>query len=383
MKEKKINKNPLILSIDTSCDETSAAVMYGLNVLSNVISSQIELHKKYGGVVPLIAKRAHEEQIDPVIFEALKRAGVLLKKKLSFNDLDAIAVTYGPGLAIALEIGVEKAKKIATEYGIPLIKINHMEGHFLASLARNSKSIGNFTDKEFEEINFPILGVLLSGGHSEFILAKSIGEYEVLGQTLDDAMGEAYDKVARILGLGYPGGKTLSEFAKKGTDKFKFTIPMRRDKSFNMSFSGIKTAVMFKSKELKGEIYQPSQMNNPNNKGKFDIKRELSKQDIYDLARSFEEVSFGHLKDKFDRVLSNSNVKVIFAGGGVVSNSKIRKVLRETAKKHNSKIYFPRDDNLYMDNAAMIGTVAFFRYLKEEFVNPKELDRDPEAKIDE
>ncbi|MEI6462707.1 MAG: tRNA (adenosine(37)-N6)-threonylcarbamoyltransferase complex transferase subunit TsaD [bacterium] len=376
-----LKAKPLILAIDTSCDETSASVLYGLDILSNVISSQIELHKKYGGVVPLIAKRAHEEQIDPVINEALKRAGITLKRKIDLKDLDSIAVTYGPGLAIALEIGVEKAKKISSELDIPLIRVNHMGGHFLASLARNSKSQGNFTNEEFNAIKFPILGVLVSGGHTEFVMAKEIGKYEVIGQTLDDAMGEAYDKVARILGLGYPGGKTLSEFADKGKPTFNFTIPMRRDSSFNMSFSGIKTAVMFKSKELKGEMYQPSQMNNVNNKGKFDVKRELTKEEIYDLASSFEKVSFGHLSNKLDKVLEKYDVKTIFAGGGVISNPKVRKVLRETLKKHNAKVYFPINSRLYMDNAAMIATAAYFKYIKGEFVIPSELDRDPEAKI--
>jgi len=301
----KVKKEILILSIDTSCDETSASVTRNLNVLSNVISSQIELHKKYGGVVPLVAKRAHEERITPVITEALKRA------KVTYKDIDAVAVTYGPGLAIALEVGVAKAKEVSVKHDKPLISVNHMEGHFLSSLANNAKGVGNNID-----LKFPIMGLLMSGKHTEIVICSEIGKYEIVGETLDDAVGEAYDKVARMLGLGYPGGKVLSDFADKGNEKYHFTVPMINQDNLNFSYSGIKTAVMY-------------------------------------------------------------FVKTHFVGGGVASNPKIRSAIRKESKKHKVLTYAPRDKKLYMDNAAMIGIAAYYKYLKEEFTEPSTLDRDP------
>jgi N6-L-threonylcarbamoyladenine synthase len=340
----KVKKEILILSIDTSCDETSASVTRNLNVLSNVISSQIELHKKYGGVVPLVAKRAHEERIEPVITEALKRA------KVKIEDLDAIAVTYGPGLAIALEVGVSKAKELAIKYQKPLIGINHMEGHFLSSLAKNSKSVGNNID-----LKFPIMGLLMSGKHTEIVLCNEIGKYEIIGETLDDAVGEAYDKVARMLGLGYPGGRVLSDFADKGEDKYHFTIPMINQDNLNFSYSGIKTAVMYFVKT------------HPN----------LNKQEIYNVAKSFEESAIKHILDRLSKALKKYPVKLLFVGGGVASNPKIRSAIRKESKKHGVSMYAPRDKKLYMDNAAMIGIAAYYKYLKSEFTNPTTLDRNP------
>ncbi len=340
----KVKKEILILSIDTSCDETSASVTRNLNVLSNVISSQIELHKKYGGVVPLVAKRAHEERIEPVITEALKRA------KVKIEDLDAIAVTYGPGLAIALEVGVSKAKELAIKYQKPLIGINHMEGHFLSSLAKNSKSVGNNID-----LKFPIMGLLMSGKHTEIVLCNEIGKDEIIGETLDDAVGEAYDKVARMLGLGYPGGRVLSDFADKGEDKYHFTIPMINQDNLNFSYSGIKTAVMYFVKT------------HPN----------LNKQEIYDVAKSFEESAIKHILDRLSKALKKYPVKLLFVGGGVASNPKIRSAIRKESKKHGVSMYAPRDKKLYMDNAAMIGIAAYYKYLKSEFTDPTTLDRNP------
>lgn len=340
----KVKKEILILSIDTSCDETSASVTRNLNVLSNVISSQIELHKKYGGVVPLVAKRAHEERIDPVITEALKRS------KVKFKDLDAIAVTYGPGLAIALEVGVSKAKELATKYNKPIIRVNHMEGHFLSSLANNSKGVGNNID-----LKFPIMGLLMSGKHTEIVLCNEIGKYEIIGETLDDAVGEAYDKVARMLGLGYPGGRVLSDFADKGEDKYHFTVPMINQNNLNFSYSGIKTAVMYFVKT------------HPN----------LNKQEIYDVAKSFEESAIKHILDRLSKALKKYPVKLLFVGGGVASNSKIRSAIRKETKKLGVSVYAPRDKKLYMDNAAMIGIAAYYKYLKSEFTDPTTLDRNP------
>lgn len=195
-----------ILAIDTSCDETSAAVCEDDKVLSNIVSSQVDLHAKWRGVVPIIAKRAHQERIDPVINLALKRA------KTRIEDIDVFGVTVGPGLAIALEVGLKKAKELSTKYQKPLVLVNHMEGHIYSNFARNSK--GNFFNN-FKEVKFPILSLLVSGGHTEIVLMKYHDNYELLGQTLDDAVGEAFDKVARPLMLGYPGWTDNRRICKK------------------------------------------------------------------------------------------------------------------------------------------------------------------------
>jgi N6-L-threonylcarbamoyladenine synthase len=225
-----------------------------------------------------------------------------------------------------------------------------MEGHFLSSLANNSKGIGNDI-----KLNFPVMGLLMSGKHTEIVLCNEIGKYEIIGETLDDAVGEAYDKVARMLGLGYPGGRVLSDFADKGEDKYHFTVPMINQDNLNFSYSGIKTAVMYFVKT------HPS----------------LNKQEIYDVAKSFEESAIKHILDRLSKALKKYPVKLLFVGGGVASNPKIRRAIRKEAMRHGVSIYAPRDKKLYMDNAAMIGIAAHYKYLKSEFTDPTTLDRDP------
>jgi N6-L-threonylcarbamoyladenine synthase len=353
----------LILGIDTSCDDTSAAITEGTKVLSNVVSSQVELHRKWGGIVPDIARRAHEERIGLVIKETLKRASIIKGKSIELKNLDAVAVTYGPGLAIALEIGITKAKEISKKYQIPLIPVNHMEGHLLSSLAANNKgkALKTISDKDF-----PLMGVLVSGGHTEMINVNDFGKYTIIGETLDDAAGEAYDKVARMLDLGYPGGPVITELAKQGDkERYKLPIPMRRDDSLNFSFSGLKTAVFYLVKKLKEK--QP----------------ELTKKQVMDISASFEYSVTKHLTNKLDKALKQFPAKVILVGGGVGSSPKVRSELKKIAVKNGAEIYFPFDKKLYMDNGAMIALAGYFKSLRHKFESGKfmDLDREPRASI--
>lgn len=350
-----MKNDPLILGIDTSCDETAAAVVQGMRVLSNVISSQVELHRKYGGVVPSVARREHELRIDPVIREALRNASKVLKTKVDFNDLDAIAVTYGPGLAIALEIGIAKAKELALQHDKPLIGVNHMEGHLYSPLALNSKGKGPI---EMENVEFPVLSFLLSGGHTELVLLKSHDDKRIIGQTVDDAIGEAFDKVARMLGLGYPGGKVLSDMALKGDpEAFKLPVPMAKDPTLNMSFSGLKTAVYYQVKEIEKQ-------------------RQLTAQEVVDMSSSFERVAINELQIKLKKAIKLHNPKMIMVGGGVSSSARVRAGLRKVAHEFSLPIYFPSLKNIYTDNGAMIAIAANFKFHKKEF-SDQTLDRQP------
>lgn len=336
-----------ILAIETSCDETAAAVTQGRRVLSSSIYSQILIHKRWGGVVPSLAKRAHLERIDGVIDSALKGAGVV------WDDIDAIAVTVGPGLAIALEVGVEKAKEFAVRYKKPLVAINHMEGHIMANYAENSH--GN----PKREIIFPVLALLVSGGHTELVLCRDNLEYEVLGETVDDAVGEALDKAGKMLGLGYPGGPVIERLAREAgnIDTYQFTRPMMRDPGYTFSYSGLKTALYYKLKEM-------------SDKEKKDNLREL--------ASSFQEAAFHVLTVKTERAIKSTGVKRLLVGGGVSANSYLRTKLRALGKKHEVEVLFPHQKYLCTDNAAMIGVAAHFRAEKGEFIKDlSKLDRIP------
>lgn len=339
----------LILAIDTSCDETSVAVTQNDWVLSNIIASQVEFHQEFGGVVPHIAKRKHQDFIKPTVKKALKRA----KKTLS--QVDAIAVTQGPGLAPALEVGIAYAKKLAKKHHKPLIAVNHMEGHLLSSLAKNSKGNGSVEKKD---LKFPVLALLVSGGHTQLVLMKKIGEYQLLGETVDDAAGEAFDKVAKMLGLGYPGGPVISNFAKKGQPKFKLPVPMSRSSGLNFSFSGLKTACKYKLQ-------------------KIDLSKK-NPQFFYDFATSFEKTVGKALTLKLKRALKKYSVNQVFLGGGVINNVKIRRMIRKTVKKHQAQVFIPYSKKLFSDNAAMIGVVAWYKAQRGEFVKElKKLDRKP------
>jgi len=381
-----------ILAIETSCDDTCAAVLENDKILSNVISSQTDLHSKWGGVVPNIAKRAHTERIEPVIIEALIRSNpsVLrtspLEKGRSFNEeffkilmeeIDVIGVTLGPGLAIALGIGVNKAKELAIKYNKKLVAVNHIEGHIWANLLKNKK--GNPERK----IEFPALALTVSGGHTKIILISKdqflnqnpsvlrtapLDEreqyldqrliYTVVGETLDDAAGEALDKAAKMLGLGYPGGPIIERLAQTGDINFlDLPHPLADKKILDYSFSGLKTSFYYKIKDWpKEKIYQ-----NLNN-----------------LAATFQNAVFETLLRKYKLAIEKYQPKTLLASGGVLANIEIRKRLRKLAKVVGLPIYMPPQKNLNTDNAAMIGIVAYQKALRGEFVEDLDkLDRDP------
>jgi len=346
-----------ILAIDTSCDETSASVCENDRVLSNIVYSQVDLHKKWRGVVPIIAKRAHQERITPVIELALKRA------KVKIGDIDFFAVTIGPGLAIALEVGIKKVKELSNDYNKPLVLVNHMEGHIYSNLARSNK--GNYYSN-LKKIKFPVLCVLVSGGHTEIVLMKNHGRYEILGQTLDDAVGEAFDKVARPLMLGYPGGPIIEEFAKRGNpERFKLPIPMQRRKDYNFSYSGLKTACVVKLASLKKELGKEF----PNI--------------VPDFCASFQKTISDSLLFKVKKVVKKYEPKQLLLGGGVIANNYIRRQFRKEMRKLCIEVISP-NKKLCGDNAVMIGVCAYYKIKRKEFIkNIQKVDRLPNLRIDQ
>lgn len=314
----------LILGIESSCDETSASVIKnGRYILSNVISSQIDLHKKYGGVVPEIASRKHVELIIPVINQALEEAGVTL------NDIDAIGVTYGPGLVGALLVGLTAAKAIAFTTGKPLVGVHHIEGHIAANYL------------QYPELEPPFVCLVASGGHSHIVLVESYDKFEILGQTRDDAAGEAFDKISRAIGLGYPGGPLIDKYAAQGNSKaVKFPRVQFEDGSLDFSFSGLKTAVLNHLNRLEqtGE-----QVNIP------------------DVAASFQQAVVDVLVKNTIRAAKQKGMNKIALAGGVAANSQLRSEMKSQAKKQGIEVLYP-DLILCTDNAAMIGCAAYFEY---------------------
>ncbi len=320
------DKDVLILAIESSCDETAASVVKnGRYVLSNVISTQIELHKLFGGVVPEIASRKHIENIDGVIEKALEDANV------SLEDLDAVAVTYGPGLVGALLVGLAEAKALAYAAGKPLLGVHHIEGHICANY--------------IEDINFqpPYVALVVSGGHSHLLYVKDYGDYEILGRTRDDAAGEAYDKVARAIGMGYPGGPKIDKAAKEGNPKaIEFPRVYLEEDSYDFSFSGLKSAVL-------NYINKKRMMNEEIN--------------INDVAASFQSAVVEVLVGKTIRAAKNLGINKIAMAGGVASNSELRKYMKEKCDENNISLNIPRPE-LCTDNAAMIGSAAYYEYIK-------------------
>lgn len=314
----------LTLAFETSCDETAAAVLAdGRTVLSNVISSQIDIFKNYGGVVPEIASRHHLENINGVLDEALKDANVTL------DDIDLIGVTNGPGLIGALLMGVATAKSLAFVKNIPLVGVHHLMGHISA----------NFI--EYPELEPPFMALITSGGHTEIVDVKSYTECEILGGTRDDAVGEAYDKVARVLGLGYPGGPKIDKIAREGNPEaihFK-RVYLEKD-SFDFSFSGLKTAVL-------NYINQEKQAG-----------RELNRADI---AASFQQAVMDVITEKSVAAVKQRGENRLVLAGGVAANSKLRQMLGEACKANGIELYRPAIE-LCTDNAAMIGAAAYYKY---------------------
>lgn len=357
-----------ILSIDTSCDETAAAITKDCEILSNIIWSQAASHAKFGGVMPSLAQRMHEERIDFVVKKAIKSAfpnNPLPAFDILVEKIDAIAVTIGPGLSIALGVGVNKAKELSKKFDKKLIAVNHLEGHILSPLAKPKKVTVN--KKEIDNsinIQFPCLGLVISGGNTQLIKVNKIGNYEILAETQDDALGEALDKGARMLGLGYPGGAVLEKFAKDGKVK-SFTLPVPivgQEKRMIFTYSGLKTAML----------------------RLVEKEKPLNKDKIFDLAASFQDTAFIHIVRVLNHVLSTDeykNTKTLLVGGGVGANVEIRKRLKKIGRDHKIEVLFPYSKKLYGDNAAMIGIAAYFKSTRNEFVLPELIDRNPRARI--
>ncbi len=358
---KELLKNkPLILAIDTSCDDTSVALLRGREVISSELSSQTELHSEFGGVVPDLAKRLHEENIEGVYNRALNNNPGMI------NNVDYIAVTTGPGLAIDLEVGIKYARELAYRYSKPFVPVNHMEGHLFSSLLLNSKGNGLVSDDDLVN-SFPALGLLMSGKHTELIYIEEIGKYKKLGQTLDDAAGEAFDKVGRILNLGYPGGPVVTEFAKKGTHGvITFTTPMKNSNDLNFSYSGLKTAALYKSKELREQGI---------------AEREW----IYDFCRGFVDAVTDSVIIKLKKAIElNPDVKTVFVGGGVFNSEEILRSVGTVVRSYNLNYYFPEIE-YRSDNAGMIGVSAYFKILQEKYLTDRDdiesVDRDPRLSL--
>jgi len=316
----------IILGIETSCDETSAAVVKnGRHIMSNIISSQIDLHKKYGGVVPEIASRKHVELILPVINQALEEAGI------KADQVDAIGVTYGPGLVGALLVGLSAAKGLAYALDKPLIGVHHIEGHISANYL------------EYKELEPPFICLVVSGGHSEIVHVKDYGSFETLGQTRDDAAGEAFDKIARALGLGYPGGPLIDKAARSGNSRaVNFPRVHFNDGSLDFSFSGLKTAVLnyLNTLEQKNE--------------KFSVE---------DVSASFQQAVIDILVENTIKAAKSTGIKKIALAGGVAANSLLRAQMKAAANENGLNMFYP-SPVLCTDNAAMIACAAYYEFIR-------------------
>ncbi|PWJ47398.1 tRNA (adenosine(37)-N6)-threonylcarbamoyltransferase complex transferase subunit TsaD [Faecalicatena contorta] len=318
-------ENINVLAIESSCDETAAAVVHnGREILSNVISSQIELHKLYGGVVPEIASRKHIEKINQVIEEALKEA------KMTLDNIDVIGVTYGPGLVGALLVGVAEAKALAYAKKLPLVGVHHIEGHISANYI------------EHPDLEPPFLCLVVSGGHTHLVCVKGYGDYEILGRTRDDAAGEAYDKVARAIGLGYPGGPKIDRLAKEGNPEAILFPKANIDGApYDFSFSGVKSSVLnyINGCKMKGENYNPA-----------------------DIAAAFQKAVVDVLVEKSMNALEEYGMNKFAIAGGVASNGALRAEMKRACEERGADFYCPSP--IYCtDNAAMIGTAAYYEYL--------------------
>ncbi len=315
-------KDIYILGIESSCDETSASIVKnGTEEIATVISSQIDIHKNYGGVVPEIASRHHVKNITIVLEECLEKAN------MTIDDVDAIAITYGPGLIGSLLIGLEAAKTLSFIYNKPLIPVHHIAGHIYANSL-------------VKELKFPLLAVVVSGGHTEIIEMKKHYSFEKLGGTLDDAIGECYDKVARVIGLEYPGGPKLDKLAKEGKDTYKLPIPLQDD-SYNFSFSGLKSAVinLAHNEEQRGE--------------------ELRKAD---LAASFQKVAVESIVSKVKKAIEEKNIKNVIVAGGVAANNGLREAMQEMTEELGVELSIP-PMKYCTDNGTMIAAAGYYAYL--------------------
>ena len=323
----------IILGIESSCDDTSAAVIRNGVLLSNVVASQA-VHEAYGGVVPELASRSHQQNVVPVVHEALKRAGV------TKEQLSAIAFTRGPGLMGSLLVGVAFAKGFARSLGIPMIDVNHLQGHVLAHFIKES-------EEDTDKPRFPFLCLLVSGGNSQIILVKSYKDMEVLGQTIDDAAGEAIDKCSKVMGLGYPGGPFIDRLARQGNPK-AFTFSKPHIPGYDYSFSGLKTSFLYSLREwLKDDP-------------------DFIEHHKEDLAASLEATIVDILMTKLRKVAKDLNIREVAVAGGVSANNGLRNAFREHAERYGWKIYIPKF-SYTTDNAAMIAMTGYFKFLDKDF----------------
>ena len=320
-----------ILAIESSCDDTAAAVLLNDKVLSNVVARQ-SIHEEYGGVVPELASRAHQQNIVPVVDVALKKAGI------SADQLSAIAFTQGPGLMGSLLVGTSFAKSLSLALNIPLIAINHMHAHILA----------HFIDEEgFEKPEFPFLALTISGGHTQIVQVNSFFDMEIIGETTDDAVGEAFDKSAKILGFPYPGGPLIDQFAREGNPKrFAFTRP--KVDGLNFSFSGLKTQILY--------FIQKNVKENPN----------FIEENKADICASIQNIIIEILMEKVKMAVTQTGITQVAIGGGVSANSGIRATLKAAESKYGWKTFIPKFEYT-TDNAAMIGIVGYYKFLEEQF----------------
>ena len=339
-----------ILAIETSCDETAASVLTGtlskapkFKINSSVVKSQIDIHKKTGGVVPEVAARAHIENIKPVVDKALKDA------KVNLNKLDYIAVTSGPGLIVSLIVGTEFAKGLATASSKPLLPVNHMEGHLYSAFHHNP-----------EKVKFPVLSIIVSGGHTMLVLVKDFKNYKVIGSTVDDAAGEAFDKVGKLLNLPYPGGPEISRLALKGKTDINFPRPIIDEKNYNFSFSGLKTAVLYYLDKFKGK---------------------LSNQQKADIAMSFQNAVVDVITSKAEAACKQYKCKTIALSGGVAANKPLREALKQMSKRNSINFTVP-DFELCTDNAQMIAIAAYFNLKAgKKPVEPSKVSANPAWEI--
>lgn len=335
-----------ILGIESSCDDTSAAVIRNTTLLSNVIASQ-EVHRKYGGVIPELASRAHQQNIIPVVDTALKEAGITV------SDLDGIAFTRGPGLLGSLLVGVSFAKGLALSHDIPMMEVNHLQGHIFSHFI-------DLPDRDIPHPEFPFLCLLVSGGHSQIVLVKDYADMEIIGTTIDDAAGEAFDKCAKVMGLPYPGGPVIDKLAKEGDpQRFRFAKPSVE--GFDYSFSGLKTSFLY---FLRDQVHE-----NP----------DFIEQNKSDLCASLQSTIVEILLNKLIKAAKQYDIDQIAIAGGVSANSGLRNAIMEEGRKRRWKTYIP-EFKFTTDNAAMIAITGYYKYQRGEFAP---MDIAPLSRIDD
>lgn len=363
-----------ILAIETSCDETAAAVLDckndNIKILSNIVASQIPIHQKTGGVVPEVASREHIKTILPVIQKALKEATGENNLKDQLKQSDCIAVTQGPGLMGSLLVGVQTAKTLGWLANKPIVPVNHIAGHIYANWIHESQLFSKLSHKATvncqlsKPIAFPAIVLVVSGGHTQLVLMKNHRCFKILGETVDDAAGEAFDKVAKLLGLGYPGGPIIESLAKKGDSRaFKFPRPMLKQDNFDFSFSGLKTAVLYASQQLTIDSEQ------------------LTKKDSKNICASFQQAAIDVLVEKSLKAIQKYKPKSFLISGGVAANSTLVEALSSELRARNVSFFYP-EKKLCTDNAAMIGAAAYFKILNSPvYARNSHFDAEPNLQL--